>query len=186
MAVDYLSALNVGSGLNVTQIVDAIVEAEKAPQETIIQKKIDEKTVSVSALGTVKSNLSSLDTNLQALDGLNGLALNSSSTAVQIEETGTYSVEPFEHELDITQIAKSHTVSFAGFTSATSTTSTESILIEFGEWNSDRDTFTLNADRPSQTINIGAGPNTITAIADAVNAANADVTASVIKLSEGS
>ena len=43
MAVDYLSALNVGSGLNVTQIVDAIVEAEKVPQETIIQKKIDEK-----------------------------------------------------------------------------------------------------------------------------------------------
>ena len=67
MAVDYLSALNVGSGLNVTQIVDAIVEAEKVPQETIIQKKIDEKTVSVSALGTVKSSLSSLDTNLQAL-----------------------------------------------------------------------------------------------------------------------
>lgn len=186
MAVDYLSALNVGSGLNVTQIVDAIVEAEKVPQETIIQKKIDEKTVSVSALGTVKSSLSSLDTNLQALDGLNGLALSSSSTAVEIEETGTYSVEPFEHELDISQIAKSHTVSFAGFTSATSTSSTESILIEFGEWNSDRDAFTLNADRPSQTINIGTGPNTITAIADAVNAANADVTASVIKLSEGS
>ena len=54
MAVDYLSALNVGSGLNVTQIVDAIVDAERVPQENIIQRKIDEKTVSVSALGQLK------------------------------------------------------------------------------------------------------------------------------------
>ena len=54
MAVDYLSALNVGSGLNVTQIVDAIVDAERVPQENVIQKRIDEKTVSVSALGQLK------------------------------------------------------------------------------------------------------------------------------------
>ena len=29
--VDYLSALNVGSGLNTTEIIDALVEAERAP-----------------------------------------------------------------------------------------------------------------------------------------------------------
>ena len=51
MTVDYLSALNMGSGLNVTQIVDAIVDAERVPQENVIQKRIDDKTVSVSALG---------------------------------------------------------------------------------------------------------------------------------------
>ena len=186
MAVDYLSALNVGSGLNVTQIVDAIVDAERVPQETVIQKRIDDKTVSVSALGQLKGDLSTLDKNLTAIEGKNGLVTSSSSSAVSVEETGTYSVEPFEHELNISQIAKSHTVSFAGFTSATSTSSTESIKIEFGEWNNSRDTFTLNSDRATQTVNIGTGPNTISSIADAVNAANIGVTASVIKLSEGS
>ena len=50
MAVDYLSAMNVGSGLNVTQIVDALVDAEKAPREAQISAKIEEKTVSISAL----------------------------------------------------------------------------------------------------------------------------------------
>ena len=44
MAVDYLSALNVGSGLNVTQIVDALVDAEKAPREATLNTKIEEKT----------------------------------------------------------------------------------------------------------------------------------------------
>jgi len=39
MAVDYLSALNAGSGLNTTQIIDSLVEAEKAPREAAIQEK---------------------------------------------------------------------------------------------------------------------------------------------------
>ena len=32
MAVDYLSSLNIGSGLNSTEIIDALVEAERAPK----------------------------------------------------------------------------------------------------------------------------------------------------------
>ena len=40
MAVDYLSAINQsGSGLNITQIVDGLVDAEKTPQEDLIQVK---------------------------------------------------------------------------------------------------------------------------------------------------
>ena len=39
MAVDYLSAINrQGSGLNITEIVDSLVEAETAPQVNKIQK----------------------------------------------------------------------------------------------------------------------------------------------------
>ena len=48
MAVDYLSAINSGgSGLNITQIVDSLVDAEKAPQENIIQTDNKEVTKSV-------------------------------------------------------------------------------------------------------------------------------------------
>ena len=44
MAVDYLSAINKqGSGLNITQIVDSLVQAETAPIASRIQKNIDEK-----------------------------------------------------------------------------------------------------------------------------------------------
>ena len=39
MAVDYLSAINrQGSGLNITQLVDSLVEAETAPQVDRIQR----------------------------------------------------------------------------------------------------------------------------------------------------
>jgi hypothetical protein len=47
MAVDYLSAINrQGSGLNITEIVDSLVEAETAPQVDKIQKDIDQKKCS--------------------------------------------------------------------------------------------------------------------------------------------
>ena len=44
MSIDYLSAINSkGSGLNVTQIVDSLVNAETTPDRDAIQKKIDSK-----------------------------------------------------------------------------------------------------------------------------------------------
>ena len=61
MAVDYLSAINQGgSGLNITQIVEGIVEAETAPQKDIVNKKIDNKTLEISALGEVAKELNLL------------------------------------------------------------------------------------------------------------------------------
>ena len=54
MAVDYLSTLNSkGSGLNITQIVDSLVDAEKIPQK-VIENKINQNTTSISAIGEVK------------------------------------------------------------------------------------------------------------------------------------
>ena len=40
MTVDYLSAINQGgSGLNITQIVDSLVEAEQVPKKTKFNQK---------------------------------------------------------------------------------------------------------------------------------------------------
>ena len=83
MAVDYLSAINQGgSGLNITQIVDSLVDAEKTPQENSIQTKIDAKTTSISAIGEVKSALTVVSTALTSLVGKTSLAVSSNSTAV--------------------------------------------------------------------------------------------------------
>ena len=44
MAVDYLSAINrQGSGLNITEIVDSLVEAETAPQQIKYKKTLIKK-----------------------------------------------------------------------------------------------------------------------------------------------
>ena len=67
MAVD-LSALNAGSGLNTTQIVDALVEASRAPKEAAINK-VDENNVKISGFGTLKQQFETFKTSMTSLDG---------------------------------------------------------------------------------------------------------------------
>ena len=70
MAVDYLSALNSkGSGLNITQIVDSLVQAEKTPQSELINNKITKNNTSISAIAEVKSALSGLSSSIKTLKG---------------------------------------------------------------------------------------------------------------------
>ena len=120
MAVDYLSALNVGSGLNVTQIVDALVDAEKVPQEARIQEQLDERNISISSLGDVKSDLSVFEGNLDVYMGETGLITESTnSNAVGITNNGKIAVQPFTHSISVNQLATSHTLAFVGFTADT-------------------------------------------------------------------
>ena len=74
MATDYLSALNAGSGLNVPQIVDALVDAERVPKQKKIDEATETATVKISALGSLKNELSVFQTNANALDGQIGPA----------------------------------------------------------------------------------------------------------------
>ena len=86
MAVDYLSAINQGgSGLNITQIVDSLVEAAQTPQENQIQSKIDARNTAISAIGEIKSALSVLSTSLSTLVGKTSLSVSSNNTAEKIE-----------------------------------------------------------------------------------------------------
>ena len=58
MAVDYLSAINrQGSGLNISEIVDSLVEAETAPQVNKIQKDIDNRNAAISGYAIVANEL---------------------------------------------------------------------------------------------------------------------------------
>ena len=85
MAVDYLSAINQGgSGLNITQIVDSLVDAEKTPQEIAIQNKIDDKTTSISAIGEIKSAISSFII-LSNLVGKTSLAVSQIALQSQLQ-----------------------------------------------------------------------------------------------------
>ena len=59
--------------MNVTQIVDALVDAEKVPQEARIQEQLDERNISISSLGDVKSDLSVFEGNLDVYMGETGL-----------------------------------------------------------------------------------------------------------------
>ncbi|MEK9532684.1 MAG: flagellar cap protein FliD N-terminal domain-containing protein, partial [Alphaproteobacteria bacterium] len=101
MATDYLSSLNVGSGLNTTQIIDAIVAAEQEPQEALVNTQKDEATVSISSFGAVQQNLTDFETTLSALDGLTGMSVSQSGTSVDIELTDSSKVIEFSTSIEV-------------------------------------------------------------------------------------
>ena len=52
---DVFSALNVGSGLNTTELIKNLIEAERAPKEDKINEKIETTEVSISAIAELKN-----------------------------------------------------------------------------------------------------------------------------------
>ncbi|MGB0208206.1 MAG: flagellar filament capping protein FliD, partial [Candidatus Puniceispirillaceae bacterium] len=186
MAVDYLSALNVGSGLNVTQIVDALIDAERVPRETQINKQIDERNVSISALGEVKTEVKTFKDNLEFLEttNTNGLVVGSSDEAVGIEANGKIAVQPFSHSFEVTQLATKHTLAFSGFADTTSTTGVTDLTIDFGSWAAGP-TFTPRSGNTTVNLSIPAGTDSLADLSNIINNADIGISANVIRVGDG-
>ncbi len=180
MATDYLSALNVGSGLNTTEIIDSLVNAERAPRENIINTAKEDKTVSISALGQVKTNLSGLNTNLDIVKSINGLKAVQSGSSVSVEVIDSNLATAFTHQIEVQGLASSQTLVFDGFTGRDQSLGAGSLTISFGAWDADTGIFTANTDQEEQIITIADGQDSLANIRDAINDANIGATASVI------
>ena len=186
MSTDYLSALNAGSGLNVTQIVDALVDAERVPKQKQIDEAKETATVKISALGSLKNELSVFQTNANTLDGQIGLALSSSTSNVALSRTDSSLASEFSHTINVSSIATAQVLNFnnggSGFSSTTADIGIDSLTIDLGTWGSGP-AFTGNGT--SSTLSLTAGSTSITDVKDAINNAGIGVTASIIEVSTG-
>jgi len=76
-----------GSVINVAQLVSQLVQATQAPQQNIINKRTTEVTTQISAVGQLKSALSTFQSALSALD-------TQSSFNAQIARAATRPLSP--------------------------------------------------------------------------------------------
>ena len=186
MSTDYLSALNAGSGLNVTQIVDALVDAERVPKQKQIDERKETATVKISALGSLKNELSVFQANASTLDGQIGLALSSSTSNVSLSRTDSSLASKFSHTINVANIAKSQVLNFnnngSGFASTTANIGIDQLTLEFGTWSGS--SFSANSDYSTTTLNLVAGATSLTDVKDAINNAAIGVTASIIEVSD--
>lgn len=183
MATDYIKALNAGTGLNTTEIIDGLMAAQREPAADKITKAREEKTVSISGLGVLKQTLNIAQTGLTGLEGITGLTLGNSGTAMEMTIADTSVAKAFSHKVEVSQLATSHTLVFSGFTSETQALGTGSLAFEFGGWSNNN--FSANSDRSSKTITLANGADSLSELRDAINASDMQVTASIIKTSEG-
>ena len=182
MAVDYLSALNAGSGLNTTQIVDALVEANRAPKAEAINKKVEENNVKISGFGTLKQQFETFKTSMTSLDGEIGLSVASGSSNIETTITDKTKISDFSHSMAVSQLAQNHTLVFANnFSTENASIGQGTLLFEFGSWNRSNSTFTEDTSITNKTLTIDSTNNTLTGLRDAINDGGMGLTASIIQ-----
>ena len=71
-----VSALNAGSGINIKELAQALVDAEKVPREALVQSKIDKSDAKISGLGIVKNVLERFKGAFQKLDSAKPILKN--------------------------------------------------------------------------------------------------------------
>lgn len=168
MAVDYLSAINrQGSGLNITEIVDSLVQAETEPQVNKIQKDIDDKNAAISGYALIANELGKFKTITDGLSGSSSYALSSDSTAIGITVNNQSEAKSFTSQIAIGALAQSQTLEFSGFSSKNDQINNGTISVEFGSW--DNDNFTVNSTKSSQDVTVSSANNTISGLAESLN-----------------
>ena len=165
MAVDYISAINQnGSGLNITQIVESLVEAETKPKKDNINDKIDGKNLDITAIGKLTSELNTLQTSLNSLTDVSKFKTTSGNTGTTITVDNVGKAKEFNSDINVTSLATPQTLEFTGFALPTSSIGSGTITVDFGNWiGSDgtaTDTDSLFSSGTSVTANTSLGTPT--------------------------
>ncbi|GGM97534.1 flagellar filament capping protein FliD [Shewanella xiamenensis] len=170
-----LTATGMGSGLDISNIVTVLVNAEKAPKEAIFNKTEDAIKAKVSAIGTLKSELSKFQDALKKLqsgDALNQRKVTTGDSKF-INVTADKTAKPGSYGIKVEQLAVNHKVAGTNVTDRT---------LGVGEGTLD---FAINGSSFSVSV---AATDSLDEIAKKVNDASGNnaVTATVITSDAGS
>ena len=174
---DFLNALGVGASFKTTELVTALVDAERAPQESRINRRIDTSESQVSALAETKASLLNLQNAAKTLNDSTDFdsftTSNSQTTALSVIAGAGASAG--NHEVTVSSIARSQTMNITQSGDSVFTSATQ--ILNSGT------SFGLN-------IQIGGGSGTTHAVTvstatpqgvvDAVNAAGLGISAQLV------
>ena len=179
-----ISAAGVGSNLDVDGIVSQLMAVEKQPLAIMAKTESDYKA-KLSAYGTLKGALSSLQTAMQGLadgtkfqSGMTSVADTSVLTATANGSNGK--AVPGSYTVEVEKLAQQQKVRSDGFASTSSVVGSGTLTIQFGSYDSGANTFTLNGAKAAQTVTIDPSSNTLSGVRDAINAANIGVSATIV------
>ena len=107
MEVDFLSAFGAGSGINTTEVVNSLVEAERAPLQADLDRMKEKADLKISAYGVVKSALSDLRSAFDKLNDVRDLKSFSVSNSKpdDLSFVASASVEAGSYDIAVTQVA---------------------------------------------------------------------------------
>lgn len=162
-----ITSTGLGSGLDIESLVTKLMSVEKAPI-TLLQNQESSYETKLTAWGSVKSALSTLEDAADALKTYSSVLSYTASVANSsvASATASSSAGAGSYSLEISQLARAQKVQSAGYSSSSDTTSTGTLTIATGS--------------SSVDITIDSTNNTLAGVASAINKADAGVTASVV------
>ena len=179
MSTEILSKIGIGSGLNNTEIISAIVEAETIAEQEKINKDQAEFENKISAFGILKSELKGFQLACQSLQDIGPsthVGSSSNTTTATFTNTGTTNNDDINSSLVVSQLAAAHSLVSSAVSSTGSLVGAGSLTIDFGTYStssSTNDTFSVNSAKTSFTVTTTSS-TTLAQLRDSINNAVSD------------
>ena len=174
-SIDYVQALGAGAGFDTKKIVEALVNAEKAPAEARLNTKITESEAQISGLGQAVSVLNVVRDAAQRLNDAKDFktyAVTNSQTSA-FTATTTSQARAGSNNITVSQIAQEQRSLSNAFASETA------------KFNAGSITLSLTVGSTSQTTSsISVADASLSGTVKAINAANLGVTAEIVDTGE--
>ena len=181
---EILSKLNIGSGMNNSEIIAALVNAEKAPVLDRIERDETQTQNKISAYGILKSEVKTFRDSIRNIRDSNAashVGSSSNTTVATFTTTGSTGSDEINSSLVVSSLASTHTLASTAYDSAGSAVGEGSLTIDFGTYSTTsaaNDTFTANTNS-SVTINTSA-TTSLSQLKDLINNATDNAEASIL------
>ena len=174
-------ALGVGSSLDVNGIVTQLMQVEQQPLTALATKEAKYQA-QLSAYGSLKGSLSTFQSALSALTNPAKFSTVSASFAdtTLASATASSSALAGSYSVDVTSLAQSQKIQSGLFASTNTVLGTGTLSLSFGTYETGPTRFIPNPDKPAKSITISDGQSSLTGVRDAINSANAGITANII------
>ena len=170
-SIDYVQALGAGAGFDTKKIVEALVNAEKVPQESRINSKIAESEAKISGLGQAVSILNVVKdaaSRLNDAKDFKTFAVSNSQTSA-FTATSTTSARAGSNNITVSQVAKEQRSVSNAFASETAKFNSGSITLSL-----------TSGSSSTTTTNITVSDASLQGTVSAINSANLGVTAEIV------
>lgn len=185
-----ISSMGMGSGIDIRGLVNQLVAAERAPAQQRLDKRQQEAQAQLSAYGSIRSALSSFQSQLSGLRNLSNYGQMSASAGKNDAFTVSASSRAAagSYQVAVNNLAQAQSVASGHFDSRDATFTGGSLTFTFGTVTMAEGAgvsgFARDGDRAPRTIEIREGAS-LTEVRDAINAEAFGVTASIVNDGQG-
>jgi len=185
-----LTALGSGSGIDTTQLIADLVAAQRENADTVLTARQTAVEAKISGLSTISSALSAFSTALGSLVNSGALGrqvISSDTSSIALSLDGTGSPPSLSHSIEVTQLAQRQTIASAPVVDRNAAIGEGTLTINFGTLSGTFPTpsgFTAGS-AAAVTITIGPENNSLVGLQQAINAADAGLTASIVEDASG-